>query len=855
MQTPTSRNTTSLPRSLTSFIGRENEIREITGLLLDPHCRLLTLLGPGGMGKTRLAIQAATLAAAEFAHDAHFVNLQPTPTPAALLLAIADAIGLPLGGPTPPDTQLLTYLQQKELLLVLDNFEHLVDGADILSELLHTAPSLKLLVTSREALNLQEEWQFQVGGLTFPTDHLEPAWEQAAAVQLFVDRARRVRPSFNLTEEADGMLHICRLVNGTPLALELAASWTKALDTAAIAAEIQKNIAFLETNLRNVPERHRSIRAVFNQAWQQLSPAEQDVFRRLAVFRGGFLAKAAQQVAGASLTILSALVDKSLLRWESGGGQQDGHGRYQIHELLRQFASGQLAAAPDDAAQTLAQHSAYYCAFLHRRADELIGPGQVKAVREITAELENVRAAYAHAVQQADIAAIGQAYYALQIFCDYQGRFREAEQLLTTAVARLQTLPPTAETDHLRAGLHTFLGWIYIRLGHLATAQDAFRQGQQLYHKLAVESPPGFAKDPVSGLALVANIQGDYQAALAYCQQAHQLAAARQDVAGLQLVWYIWADVLLHLGRYDEARQAAQQGHESCQATGNLWMLAYLLIVMGNIARAQGEYTLAAQQFQASYDLKDGMNDPEGMALAVNYLAQIAYVQGRYEDARELYRRNLAIYREIADQGGLVRTLQGMGDTAVAQGEWGTAVACYHEALHISIQMQWEPLILSLLVSIAYLLPAAGEKTRSLELAAFARQHPAAEQETRERTAALLSTGKLPSPLPENSAIVIATQTLTELEMQPLRFPAAGQPAPVMPGQAPGQPLVDPLTNRELEVLHLIADGLSNQEIADQLVISVGTVKSYTGAIYSKLAVASRTQAVAQARQLGLIQS
>ncbi|MBE7533677.1 MAG: tetratricopeptide repeat protein [Ardenticatenaceae bacterium] len=853
MQIAASRLTESFPRPLTSFIGREDEIQEITGMLADPDCRLLTLLGPGGIGKTRLAIQAATLAAAEFAHDAHFVNLQPTPFPAALLPAIADAIGLPLGGPTPPDAQLRTYLQQKETLLVLDNFEHLVDGADILSELLHTAPNLKLLVTSREALNLQEEWQYPVSGLAFPTDHLELAWEQSTAVQLFADRARRVRPSFNLSDEAAGVLQICRLVNGTPLALELAASWTKALDAATIAAEIEKNIAFLETNLRNVPERHRSMRAVFNQAWQQLSPAEQEVFRRLAVFRGGFLAKAAQQVTGASLAILSALVDKSLLRWESGGRQQDGHGRYQIHELLRQFASGQLAAAPDDAAQTLAQHSAYYCAFLQRRAAALIGPGQVKAVREITAELENVRAAWSHAVQQADIAAISQAYYSLQIFCDYQGRFREAEKMLATAVTRLQTLPSPAETTHLLAGLHTFLGWIYIRLGHLAQAQAAFTQGQQQYQSLAVTPPPGFARDPLSGLALVANIIGDYQAALAYCQAAQQLAAARQDVAGLQLVWYIWADVLLHQGQYDEARQAAQHGHEACQATGNLWMLAYLLIIMGNIARAQGEYALATQQFQASYDIKDGMNDPEGMALAVNYLAQIAHLQGRYADARELYRRNLAIYREIADQGGLVRTLQGMGDTAVAQREWDTAVACYHEALQISTHMQWEPLILSLLVSIAHLLHAAGDKTRSAALAAFAHQHPAAEQETKTRAAALLPTGKTLPPLPESSASALATQTLAELEMQPLRFPAVGQPAPVTPGQPPGQPLVDPLTGRELEVLRLIAEGLSNQEIAAQLFISVGTVKSYTGAIYSKLAVASRTQAVAQARQLGLI--
>lgn len=842
MQATIARTSVSFPQSLTSFVGREEEIREIAGLLANAQCRLLTLSGPGGIGKTRLAIQATAVAADEFAHDAIFVTLQSTPSWHALLPAIADAVGLVLSGQTTPARQLQSYLQHKEMLIVLDNFEHLLEGAGILSQLLQAAPSLKLLVTSREVLNLQEEWQYPVHGLPVPPHHLVPGWEQSGAVQMFADRARQVRPSFNLVAEAEGVLQICRLVGGAPLALELAASWTKALHCAAIAAEIQKNIAFLESNLRNVPKRHRSIRAVFDQAWQQLRPQEREVFKRLALFRGGFLLEAAQEVAGASLPVLSALVDKSLLHWAPAAGPRQSHGRYQMHELLRQYAESQLATAAEEVAQTAAQHCAYYCGFLQQRAEALSSIQQIEVVLEINAELENVRAAWAQAVHRGHLTYLNQAYYTFHSFCDFQGRFREVESALATAVARLQRMPAAHETHFLLAGLETFLGWARLRLGYLAEAQEAFAQGQMLYENLGIDPPPGFSRDPVSGLALAANIMGDYPAALAHCRQAQQLAESRHDVAGAQVVWYVRADVLLHLGRYEDAWQAAQHGFAACQATGNLWMLAYIHIVMGNIARAQGDYGQAAQQFQASYDLKDSMNDPEGMALAVNYLAQIAYLQQRYDDAWQLYRQNLAIYREIFDQGGLVRTIQGVGETAVAQGQWHMAISCYHEALQITANMRWEPLILSLLVSVAYLWHATGDTARSAELAAFVHQHPAAEQEIKERARTLLMLLRQRPSAPGANAVAIARQTLAELEMQPFSLPATS-----------GQQLLDPLTTRELEVLHLIADGLSNRDIATSLVLSVGTIKSYTGAIYSKLGVSSRTQAVARAREIGLI--
>ncbi|MDX1400153.1 MAG: tetratricopeptide repeat protein, partial [Oceanospirillum sp.] len=340
-----------------------------------------------------------------------------------------------------------------------------------------------------------------------------------------------------------------------------------------------------------------------------------------------------------------------------------------------------------------------------------------------------------------------------------------------------------------------------------------------------------------------------YETALEYCERARQLAEPRHDVGGFQVLWYIWADVLLSLGKYDEAWEAALKGQQACQQTGNQWMLAYLLIVMGNIALAQDNFDLAEQQFRSSYEIKDSMNDPEGMALAVNYLAQVALRQENYEQAQQLYQQSLTIYREIYDQGGLVRTLQGAGDTAVALKNWETAVAAYREALRIASDMQWEPLVLSLFVSVAQLFQKAGDEEQSAEIAAYVLHHSAAEQNAKNRATLLLKRMKH-QPEPTETELPALTQhLLTELERRPFT------PPPDKDSQHPiQQPLVDPLTPRELEVLHLIAEGLSNRAIAEKLVISVGTVKSYTSNIYSKLGVSSRTQAVAEAREIGLIQ-
>jgi predicted ATPase len=390
--------------SSTRFVGRETERTEITRLLLDPACRLLTLLGPGGIGKTRLAIETASHVGQIFPDGVHLVLLQPLASPDFILSTLANAIGFL--GRTGADVtdQLLDHLRDKAMLLVLDNYEHLLDGAPIASDILAAAPNVKLLVTSRERLNLREEWIYDVRGLAFPLSETENAIEHFEAVQLFSHSARRVDQHFQLTPaNQPAVARICRLVEGMPLGIELASAWVRALPCQTIAGEIQQSLDILETPARNVPPRHRTMRAAFEPTWRRLSEAEQHVFMQLSVFRGGFAREAAAYIAGASRQMLAALIDRSLLRRASGD-------RYDIHELLRQYAEELLRTSPQLHEDMLDRHRAYYMRFLAEREQEIAFLGRPKeAIEKMNRDLENVRRAWRRAVEQGCVEEIARA--------------------------------------------------------------------------------------------------------------------------------------------------------------------------------------------------------------------------------------------------------------------------------------------------------------------------------------------------------------------------------------------------------------------------------------------------------------
>lgn len=397
----------NLPPQLTPLIGREQELAQIAALLQNPAAQLITLVGSGGIGKTRLALHVAERAIdpetnleAPLTDGVFFIPLADAAatnddTRGALIQTIADALGLELKSKLPPQAQLLNYWREKSLLLVLDNFEQFVSEARALNDILRYAPRVRVLVTSRVRLNLKHEYLLEIGGLEYPVLRGLPldAMLDYSGVSLFVQCACRTNPDFHLTlENAADVARICALVEGAPLGIELAASWLRMLSPREIAAEIESGLDFLVTTAQDTPERHRSVRAVFEYSWNLLSPGEQQMFRSLAVFRGGFDREAAAQVVGASLPVLAGLVDKSLLR-------RSAVGRYAIHELLHLYAEEKLAAGEAENERVHDAHCHYFAALLVRHQAQLQSEDVTSALATLGAERENVRAAWNWAVR------------------------------------------------------------------------------------------------------------------------------------------------------------------------------------------------------------------------------------------------------------------------------------------------------------------------------------------------------------------------------------------------------------------------------------------------------------------------
>jgi predicted ATPase/DNA-binding CsgD family transcriptional regulator len=838
-----------LPVQLTPFIGRSHEINDLTGLMADPACRLLTLVGPGGIGKSRLALEAARQQADRFRDGVFWVDLQPATTAELLVSALADALSLSLSGRSDPRQELLDGLQPKTALLVLDNFEQLREESGLLSEILAHAPGVSVLVTSQTALQLQEEWLYPLSGLPYPQgEQADLPWneiENFDAVKLLVERVRRVRPGFSPPAERDGLLRICRLVEGLPLALELAAAWARSLDCAAIAAEIQGGLTFLSSNLRNLPRRHRSMQAVFAHSWMQLQPEEQAAFSQLAVFRGGFRREAAEAVAGTSLALLTSLVDRSLLRWQADG-------RYQMHTLLRQYTANQLDPFDREADQIQARHAAYYLDFLYRLSEPILGGRQREAAAEIAAELDNIRVAWQWAVQHQQVEATGRALVALSMFCQIRSRYLDASRMYEQALGGLDFSGPDRQL--IRAQILLEMGWIAIRLGQFEKAGRMIAECRSIYQDLGMRPPPGQGTDPLLGLSALAAIGGDFGEAEALALQAYQVAVDQNHVNNLETINYQLASIAYARGDYEQARAYAQAAYEACQHTGDQWFMAYCLHELGRSASALGDYSAARRHFEAGYHLRESFSDPEGMALALHNLGDVALRQQRTEEAQDLFERSAAIYRNINDKGGLAAVQLGLGRAALARGDYESARQGLQQALAIAAGIRFTPQLLAILGSVGQFLLSTGRVEQGLTLLALASEHPAGDQETKTLarqmirhyqgrvSPAMFSSDGQPGDL---QVAVAAAQAVLTAAIPPL--PEKSLKPPEVPS------LVDPLTERELEVLLLLAQGLTNSEIAERLTVVLGTVKAHNNSIYSKLGVKNRATAILRARELGLI--
>lgn len=462
-----------LPRVGSRLVGREVELGQLQQLLAQPTCRLLTLMGMGGNGKTRLALAAAETQVGVFRDGVVFVSLVGTTAVSAteavnvLATTIANTLDYTFSAQRPLRDSLLDYLRDKKLLLLLDNFESMLAAASFLPEVLQAAPQVKLVVTSRERLNVTAEWVFDVAGLPFPGGQ---AAELLAypALAFFVDRARQVRPDFDGVAEETAVYRICQLVHGSPLALELAANWVRLLSCEEIAAQLKKDLDLLQSHTNDRHPRQQSMAAVLAASWALLDDGERQAMRHLTVFHDGWSLAGAQVVAGVGLPLLARLVDKSLLEVEKNG-------RYRLHELVRQYGLEQLGHDPDEAAAVQHRFAEYYADFLQKRRLEL---GDRQVVAALDEEVENVRAAWQWVVREEKRPLLVPFLAALWEYYRRKGWYQEAVGVLTQA-CQLPDWSPLQQAQWRR-----WLGEAFYQLG------DLRESGQQVEVGLALLKRP-----------------------------------------------------------------------------------------------------------------------------------------------------------------------------------------------------------------------------------------------------------------------------------------------------------------------------------------------------------------------------
>jgi predicted ATPase/DNA-binding CsgD family transcriptional regulator len=865
----------SFPLQHTPFLGRRAALEQVTERLGSPDCRLLSLVGPGGVGKTRLAIEAAQQLAGGFRDGAYFVSLQPLSHVSLLVPTIAEVIQLSFFGGDQPKAHLLHALGGRRCLLVLDNFEHLLDGATLISEILAEAPHVKVLVTSRERLNLQEEWVFNVKGMDSPSSVYSESIEDYEAVQLFLHHVRRVQPDFSLAEEQEGVIRICTLAEGMPLALEMAASWAKALSCQQIADEMQHSLNILTAQTRNTPERHRSMRAVFNHSWHLLSAEEEAVFASLSAFRGGFELDAAEKVANASLATLVSLVDKSFLRKRSAT-------RCDIHELLRQYGQEQLEAS-GMAGVVHTAHSRYYLQFVAERGIEIKTPDQFEALKRIDQDFDNIRTAWNWAVRQRDTVALDRAIQGLYHYGFLRSHYHETVPLFVDALETLSAdeQTPPALIGRLLAHRWGYLHWWQqrdyqtaiadidraleiakssgqpcdIAFSHLMRGYAAMSSGQYdealhffeasrfSYHEM---DEPYYESWALHRVAFSYLNLGDRERYVELTEKSLELArAAYNQVAVVNCLYNLGADYLLS-GFYRKGADYSRQALEIATQLGQCDQIAHSNNLLALACLSEGDMEAARAYVERGLALIDELNMGTFRPYPLTILIVLACVREDYAEASRLeragrpYNTNLMGY-ELID---LARAI-----LAWAMDDAETCRQYVYHALGLTYVM-FSPVIVRWLLPCAAWLLSETQPERATELlgAAFAEPDTTmAWIEGWRPTQELFASVKLRLGEPRYR---LAWEQGKNLVLENL-IPDLRNELDTDVGAPP--PLVEPLTQREIEVLRLMSSGLSNPEIAQQFVISAGTVKTHTLNIYRKLDVRNRTEAINRARALHLL--
>jgi predicted ATPase len=728
----------NLPSQLTSFIGRDLELLEIARVLAQPDGRLLTLHGPGGIGKTRLAIQAAfeQLQGNSFVDGIFFIPLDTVASREQLPTRIADVLELALQGTRTPWNELERHVGTKHSLLILDNFEHLAAAASNFTRWLSACPNLCLIVTSRERLNLKVEWVLPVEGLPVPDNDadLERA-QQVDALNLFVRRAKRAHLTFSLSRSGlPDALEICRLVNGLPLGLELAATWVRFMPLRDIVTELSSNLS-LVTPLQDAPERQRSLGAAFEHSWKLLTTSEQVVLRKLSIFHGGFRREAAREVAGATLALLARLTDKALLRVSDGG-------RYNFHALLHEFAAEKLIEHDAERAETALKHARYFARLLEEHGTSKLGPKQKETLKALDEEFANIQLAWTYAVIQHKHPLIEKMADGLGHLVTLKARAAEGIELFTQAEDALAERPEGAEIALARVLKNAAM--LYADLGEFEASEDCALRSLRALSTLDL---PLERAEAFRHLGIASSRLGKYEAARAAYDRELKIERAQDDRVGMASTLSHLGFLRLKLGHYTRAEALLQESSVIDTELGNYAGVANTFDSLGTLYLLSGRVVEAESAFHKSLATANEIGFRALIPHALIGLAGVKAKQGLLPQATEYVRKAFDFASKHDEKGAMPKLLLVEAGVELLDGRFGAAEALLYRSLTAARHLGATPEILKGFVAVV---ECWHEQNRSEALAVALLQtvqhHPSAWAETRQRAKSLLR--KLGCPLP-----------------------------------------------------------------------------------------------------------
>jgi predicted ATPase/DNA-binding CsgD family transcriptional regulator len=848
----------SLPNPATPLLGREAEVATVRALLDAGDTRLVTLTGPGGIGKTRLAIAVAASMEADFAHGACFVGLASTRDPALVPAVVARALGLQESGDRPAAALVVSALRDRHLLLVLDNLEHLVAGsAAWTSELLDRCPRLSVLTTSRVALRIAGEHRFQVQPLALPDDPAMDVFESlsaSAAVELFVQRARAVRPDFALTAGNAGTVwEICLALDGLPLAIELAAVWLRVLSPDTLLARLADRLAILAGDQRDAAPRHRTMRDTIAWSHDLLSPEQQALFRRLSVFTGGFTLEAAEAVGGASrgapvLDLVTDLVDQSLLQLQT---PETGGNRLRMLEIVREFGLERLAAEGEAVAARDA-HAAWYLEQARRFEVGWDGPGQVDWLNRVEADHGNVRAALGWLVDRERIEDAQDMAGSLMMAFTIRGHYAEARRLYEDLVGDRRG----GEATVARAKALLGLSVIAVHQGDAERARAALEEAIGIFRALGDQVHLSVS---LECLGMVLGFLGRFDESEA--TTATQLDLSRE--IGYQLGIQGGLNNLgldaMRRGDLAEARRLMRQSVEIARENGYTWGLALGLGNLGWFELVTGRDEVAEPLILEATELLRALDSKRDLPISLADLAEIARRRGDVDIARGRLNEALAIAEDTGNWIAMAAVLRGSADLQRSTGDLVEAAAFARRAFETWIHGGNMVGSAGCLDTIADIAVAAGDMAAAARLVGAADgvreragqeragSFPGEHEQRLEAIRGALDEGAFRAAWDTGRALSMDETIAMALAWEP---PARAVPEAGAPPAAPES--VSGLSPRELEVLRLMAQGTTNQDIADALFLSRRTVTSHVSSILGKLDVPSRTAAVAWALRSGL---